>query len=262
MRHLAIGFVTNFWDTFGIGSFATTTAAFKFWNVVRDEQIPGTLNVGHTVPTVVQALVFIVAVHVEITTLVFMIAAACAGAWFGAGVVARLARRKVQIGMGTALLGAAAIVLAQLLALVPSGDAVGLTGAKLAIAVSTNVVLGALMTLGVGLYAPCMVLVSLLGMNPSVAFPIMMGSCAFLMPVAALRFIPRRAYDVPAALGLTVGGPLAVLLAIRLLTSLPAALVRGLVFVVIVCNAIGMLRSAAREARGEQGITRSALAAD
>lgn len=248
-RQLGIGFVTNFWDTFGIGSFATTTAAFKFWKIVRDEQIPGTLNVGHTVPTVIQALVFIAAIHVEAMTLTLMIAAACTGAWFGAGIVARLARRRVQIGMGIALLGAAAIVLAQLLALVPGGEAVGLTGTKLAIAVATNLALGALMTLGVGLYAPCMVLVSVLGMNPAVAFPIMMGSCAFLMPVAGLRFIRRRAYDVRAALGLTVGGPAAVLIAIWLLTSLPTTLVRGLVFVVIVYNSITMLRSARVERR-------------
>ena len=248
-RQLGIGFVTNFWDTFGIGSFATTTAAFKFWKIVRDEQIPGTLNVGHTVPTVVQALVFIAAIHVEAMTLTLMIAAACTGAWFGAGIVARLARRRVQIGMGIALIGAAAIVLAQLLALVPGGEAVGLTGTKLAIAVVTNVVLGALMTLGVGLYAPCMVLISVLGMNPAAAFPIMMGSCAFLMPVAGLRFIRRRAYDVRAALGLTVGGPAAVLIAIWLLTSLPTTMVRGLVFVVIVYNSISMLRSARVERR-------------
>jgi uncharacterized membrane protein YfcA len=164
--------------------------------------------------------------------------------------------------MGVALLGAAAIVLAQLLTLVPSGDAVALTGAKLAIGVSTNVVLGALMTLGVGLYAPCMVLVSVLGMDPAVAFPIMMGSCAFLMPVAGLRFIRRRAYDVPAARGLTLGGPIAVLLAIWLLTALPTPLVRGLVFVVIVYNSISLLRSAVSEARAPRGLTRNSLVTD
>jgi uncharacterized membrane protein YfcA len=261
-RHLGVGFITNFWDTFGIGSFATTTAAFKLWKIVRDEQIPGTLNVGHTLPTVIQALVFIVAIHVEPLTLTLMIAAACAGAWFGAGVVARLGRRKVQVGMGIALLGAAAVVLAQLLALVPGGNAVALTGVKLAIGVSTNAVLGALMTLGVGLYAPCMVLVSLLGMDPAGAFPIMMGSCAFLMPVAGLRFIRRDAYDVRAALGLTLGGPVAVLIAIWLLTSLPASIVRGLVFAVIVYNAITMLRSARTESRSERGVVPSRLVTD
>lgn len=34
---LAIGFGTNFLDTLGIGSFATTTSAFKLLKMVRDE---------------------------------------------------------------------------------------------------------------------------------------------------------------------------------------------------------------------------------
>src|SRR5215510_3736578 len=73
--HLAIGFVTNFFDTLGIGSFAPTTAIYKFFRLVPDEQIPGTLNVGHALPTVVQALVFIAVVKVDPTTLITMIAA-------------------------------------------------------------------------------------------------------------------------------------------------------------------------------------------
>ena len=116
--------------------------------------------------------------------------------------------------MGTALLGAAVVVLAQLLNIVPAGEAIALTGTKLAIGVSVNFMLGALMTLGVGLYAPCMVLISVLGMNPTAAFPIMMGSCAFLMPIASMQFIRRDAYNVRAAVGLALGGPLAVLLAV------------------------------------------------
>ena len=183
--HLVIGFVTNFFDTLGIGSYAQTTTAFKFWKLVPDEQIPGTLNIGHVPPTIVQALIFITGVAVEFRTLLFLIAAACAGAWLGAGIVSGFSRRKVQLGMGTALLGASLVVVAQLFNIVPAGEALGLTGTKLAIGVGVNFVLGALMTLGVGLYAPCMVLISVLGMNPIAAFPIMMGSCAFLMPVAA-----------------------------------------------------------------------------
>jgi uncharacterized membrane protein YfcA len=176
-----------------------------------------------------------------------MIAAACAGAWLGAGIVAGFSRRKVQLGMGTALLGAAIIVLAQLFNLVPSGEALALSGVKLAIGVSVNFVLGALMTLGVGLYAPCMVLISVLGMNPAAAFPIMMGSCAFLMPVASMQFIRKDAYHLRAALGLALGGPLAVLLAYWLVTSLPTMMVRVLVLIVILYTSITMLRSAAVE---------------
>src|SRR4051812_3242892 len=63
-RELAIGFVTNFFDTLGIGSFATTTSLFRLLGVVRDELIPGTLNVGHTVPSVTQAFIYIAIVSV------------------------------------------------------------------------------------------------------------------------------------------------------------------------------------------------------
>jgi uncharacterized membrane protein YfcA len=251
-KHLGIGFVTNFFDTLGIGSFATTTASYKFWKLVPDQQIPGTLNVGHTINAVIQALVFIAVVAVEFRTLAFMIAAACAGAWLGAGVVSGFSRRKVQLGMGTALMGAAVIVLAQLLDLAPGGEALALSGTKLAIGVAGNFMLGALMTLGVGLYAPCMVLVSVLGMDPTAAFPIMMGSCAFLMPVASMQFVRRDAYSLRAALGLALGGPLAVLLAIWLVTSLPTPMVRALVLLVITYTSLTMLRSAASERKAAE----------
>jgi len=169
--HLLIGFVTNFFDTLGIGSFAQTTTAYKLWKLVPDQQIPGTLNVGHVLPTIVQAVLFITGVGVEFNTLLFMIAAACAGAWLGAGIVAGFSRRKVQFGMGTALLGASLIVLAQLFNLAPGGEALALEGGRLAIGVAGNFMLGALMTLGVGLYAPCMVLVSVLGTTTMNSLP-------------------------------------------------------------------------------------------
>ena len=244
---MVLGAITNFFDTLGIGSYAQTTTAYKFWKLVPDQLIPGTLNVGHVMATIVQAVLVITGVAVDFTTLLAMIAAACAGAWLGAGIVAGFSRRKVQLGMGTALLGAAIIVLAQLFNLVPSGEALALSGVKLAIGVSVNCVLGALMTLGVGLYAPCMVLISVLGMNPAAAFPIMMGSCAFLMPVASMQFIRKDAYHLRAALGLALGGPLAVLLAYWLVTSLPTMMVRVLVLIVILYTSITMLRSAAVE---------------
>ena len=243
--HLGIGFVTNFFDTLGIGSFATTTSLFRLRNVVPDRLIPGTLNVGHTPPTVVQAFIYISIVAADMTTLVAMIAAAVAGAWLGAGVVASWPRRKVQIGMGTALLVAATLMLATQLQLFPAGgDTIGVEGGRLGVAVGVNLVLGALMTLGIGLYAPCMILVSLLGMSPKVAFPIMMGSCAFLMPVASMRFIRKDAYSLRPALGLAIGGVPGVLLAAKIFSSLPIHAVRWLVIVVVVYTAITLLRAA------------------
>ena len=243
--HMAIGFVTNFFDTLGIGSFAPTTAAFKVRRVVADEMIPGTLNVGHMVPTVAQGLIFIGVVRVGPATLVSMMAASAIGAWLGAGIVARLPRRAIQLGMGAALSVAAILFALMNLDQLPSGGAaLELGGAKLVVAVAINFLLGALMTLGIGLYAPCLILVSLLGMNPIAAFPIMMGSCAVLMPVATLRFIRDRKYDLRAALGLALGGIPAVLLAAYVVRSLPLTWLRWLVVVIVLYAAALMLLSA------------------
>jgi uncharacterized membrane protein YfcA len=242
-----IGFGTNFFDTLGIGNFAPTTALFKLLRRVPDEQIPGTLNVGHTPPVFAEALIFIAAVTVDLPTLVGMIAAATLGAWFGAGIVARLPRSAVQLGMGVALLTAAVLFIAANLHWLPGGgDALGLAGPRLVVAIAVNLVLGALMTLGVGLYAPCLILVSLLGMNPLAAFPIMMGSCALLMPVASVRFIAAQRYSVRAAVGLTIGGVPGVLIAAYIVKSLPLVWLRWLVIAVVLYTAVLMLLSARR----------------
>jgi uncharacterized membrane protein YfcA len=244
---IGIGAVTNFFDTLGIGSFATTTALFRFLKSVPDRVIPGTLNVGHTLPTVAQAFIYTTIVQVDVLTLFAFIAAAVLGAWLGAGVVASWPRQKVQIGMGGALLGAATLMLMTQLNLFPGGgEALGVRGAKLAIGVGVNFLLGALMSLGIGLYAPCMILVSLLGMNPTAAFPIMMGSCAFLMPVGSLRFIRERSYGLRAALGLAIGGIPGVLLAAFIVTSLPIYWVRWLVIVVVIYTSLTMLAAGLR----------------
>ncbi len=244
-----IGFITDFFDTLGIGSFAVTTSFFKLFKLVPDEQIPGTLNVGHAIPTVVEALIYIGIIAVSPPTLLLLILASIAGAWLGAGFVSRLPRRWVQIGMGSALVVAAALFIASNLKgsqFGLTGDALGLSGTRLWIGVAVNFCLGALMTIGIGLYAPCMILVSLLGMDPKAAFPIMMGSCAFLMPIASLRFIRFDAVSMRAALGLTLGGIPGVLIAAYIVKSLPLVWVRWLVVVVVLYAAIAMLRSAAQ----------------
>jgi uncharacterized membrane protein YfcA len=335
-----LGFITNFFDTLGIGSFAPTTAAFKFFRMVPDRLIPGTLNVGHTLGAVVQTFIYTLVIDVDITTLTLMILAAVLGARLGAGVVASWPKRKVQIGMGTALLVAAALFtraqianpsqpvvagaaqtgaaisttgwdpsstvlrsgsvftidnvrtlnartgrgagLVQFTALedvvsdaegkatlrlstpitvdgpartvfeTPEDGAsvdvgtLSLAGVKLALGLLGNFALGALMTLGIGLYAPCMILVGLLGMNARTAFPIMMGSCAFLMPLASATFVRKHAYALRPALGLALGSVPAVLIAAYLVTSMPLYYVRWLVVGVVIIAATMMLRSAAK----------------
>jgi uncharacterized membrane protein YfcA len=245
---VAVGFVTNFLDTLGIGSFATTTAAFKSLNLVPDELIPGTLNIGHALPTVVEAAIFITVIKVDVRTLVLLIGASILGAWIGAGIVSSWNRRRVQRGMAIALAATAVIIVLRMTGLFPGGgDALSLTGGLLLLGIIGNFALGALMTLGIGLYAPCMAMVSLLGMSPITAFPIMMGSCACLMPVAGLRFWKADRFDRRAALGLTVGGIPAVLIATYLVKSLPLDIVRVLVVIVIGYTAFRMWR----DSRGE-----------
>lgn len=244
LAHTLTGFATNFFDTLGIGSFATTTALFKFGSMVPDRLIPGTLNAGHTLPTVLQAFLYITAIAVDAITLVSLIAGAVVGAWFGAAAVARLDRRTVQLCMGGALLFAAVVLLMRQFGLFPSGgDALGLSGWKLVAAVAGNLVFGAISTLGIGFYAPCMTMVSLLGMNPAAAFPIMMGSSAFLMPVASAQFVRRKAFSPPVALGLAAGGLAGVPLAAFVVKSLPLEGLRWLVIAAVVYAAVLMLRS-------------------
>src|SRR5215510_2907030 len=227
--HTIVGFVMCFFDTLGIGSFATTTSMFKFRKSVRDEWIPGTLNVAYTLPTVAQAFIYISIVQVDFLTLASMIAASVLGAWLGAGVVCRWPRMKIQIGMGFALLAAASLMLMTQLQVLPvGGTALELHGAVLVGGLLGNFALGALMTLGIGLYAPCLILVSLLGMDPRTGFPIMMGSCAFLMPIAGMRFIKEGSYSRRASLVLMLAGIPAVLIAAFIVTSLPLTYVRWL----------------------------------
>ncbi len=208
LLQIGVGAFTNFFDTLGIGSYATSTTLFRFFQLVDDRIIPGTLNVGHALPTVVQTFIYTSIIPVDVPTLFSMIGASILGAWLGAGVVARWPRRTVQIGMGMALLVAASLMFMTQMKLFPGGgEALGVAGLKLVIAVAVNFMLGALMTLGIGLYAPCMILVSLLGMNPKAAFPIMMGSCAFLMPVGGLRFIREQSYSLRFGNRVTACGP-------------------------------------------------------
>lgn len=252
-EQLLVGSITNFFDTLGIGSYASTTSWFRIRRIVGDRLIPGTLTVGHAIPVLMQTLIYTTVVRVDLITLFAMIGAATVGAFLGAGFVAKWPIRRIRVGMGALLLVAAILMfvgaggpLHQLtgVTLLPGGgEATGVTGLKLAIAVGVNFVLGALMTLGIGLYAPCMILVSLLGMNPTVAFPIMTGSGALLMPVAATRFIGQGSYDSRAALGLVLGGVPAVLVAAFIVRSLDVNAMKWLVVAVVLYTGGTMLRA-------------------
>jgi uncharacterized membrane protein YfcA len=317
-ERIAVGFFANFFDSLGIGSFATTTTYYRLRRMVHDELLPGTLNVGHCLPTITEAFIGIAIIAVDPVTMIPMIAAAVVGAWFGAGIVSRLPRRGIQVGMGIALLVAAAFLFAKVTGLMPSdevkvgpadavlraeasasaptvvslkagtplelvragrewsevkvkgtgteqkgyvataaavGIVLGVTGVKLALGLAGSFFLGAIMPLGIGYYAPCMVLIALLGMTPTAAFPIMMGACAFLMPVASAQFVRKKKYSLRAAVGLAAGGIFGAALALLVVKSLDLYYVMWLVTFVIIYTGVSLLRTAAAEKRAGTAAT-------
>ncbi len=246
--HAGIGLGVNFFDTLGIGGFAPMTALFKQFNLVHDRILPGTLNTAMTIPVMAEAFIFIKKVEVEPITLISMLVAATLGAILGAGYVAKLDEKKVQLYMGSALVIVVLIMLAQQLGLIQGGgEAVGLSGIKLVIAVVGNFILGALMTLGIGLYAPCMALVYALGLSPLVAFPVMMGSCAYLMPAASVKFIKAGAYNRKATLMNAIFGVIGVIIAAYLVTGLPIAILTKVVIAVVLYTAIKLIKDSRKK---------------
>ena len=254
---VVIGGVKSFLDTFGIGSYAQITALFKLRGRPSDELIPGTLNVGSAVPAFLGSLLFFAAIAVEPVLLACMVISSGAGAWIGAGVVSRMPRRTIQLIMGSALLiAAASLAMTAVGVLTPSGTAMGLSGWRFVVAVLANFLLGALMCIGIGNYAPSMALLGLLGMHPIAAYPIMIGSDGVLIPVASLGFLRSGRFSHGAAVGLTFGGLLGTVVAFPLIKTIGEhlALMRWLVIVVILYAAVSMLRSARAPATGLDGV--------
>lgn len=236
-----IGFVVNFFDVLGIGAFAPQTALLKFTKQTSDKLIPGTMNVANTLPVLIQAIIFIQVVEVEPLTLIVMFLTAMGGAILGADIIGKLSERNIRLTISIALLITAGFMFANKMHWIHGeGVAIGIHGWKLVIAGVVNFILGAMMTAGVGLYAPCMALVYLLGLSPQVAFPIMMGSCAFLMPPASYKFIKSGAYNKKAALGMAIPSIFAVLIAAFIIKSLPLDTLRWLVLIIIVYTSVSM----------------------
>jgi len=255
---LPIGFVVAFFDTLGIGSFAPTTAILKFRGDPPDEMIPGTLNVGLNAAGFLETLIFVTSVAISPILLTSMVLSAAVGAWLGAGVVSRMPRRAIQLFMGIALLVAGSVFAATNLNWMPGGGtAMDLAGWKFPLAVAVNFVLGALMSVGIGLYAPCMILLALLGLHPLGAFPIMMGSCGLLQPVASLQFFRSGRFGWGTSIGLSIGAVGGVLLAAYVVKSLPLVMLRWLVVGVVLYASASMLRSF----RADRAAARGAAAA-
>ncbi|HEX3934569.1 MAG TPA: sulfite exporter TauE/SafE family protein, partial [Puia sp.] len=228
-------------------AFAPQIALLKFTKQTEDKVMPGTLNVSNSLPALVEAILFIRIIEVDPVTLILMILSAMIGGVFGAGIVSKLPVRKVRLTIGIALLLAAFFMLAGKMGWIQGGgESTGLTGWKLVVAILINGILGALNTAGIGLYAPCMALVFALGMSPKSAFPIMMGSCASLMPAASARFIREGAYNRKASVSIAVSGTVAVLIAALVVKSLDLDMLKWIVLIVVILTSMVMLRAACK----------------
>lgn len=246
-----IGFVTNFFDTWGIGSFAPTQASFKFTKTSPDETVPGTLNVGDTLPVSVEAILFLNFVDIEPLTLVTMLVAAAAGAYIGAGIVSKWDVKTIRIVMAALLVICAVVTACRTAGVGPfgiAGSALGLSGIKLIIGIVVNFFLGALMMVGFGLYSPCLALVAMLGMNIGTAFPIMMGSCALLMNVSVFKFVKEGKYDRRATLMLMFPGALGAFAAYKIACFFSLTTLSYIVCVVMVVTAVMYIRDAKKAA--------------
>ncbi|MAP96334.1 MAG: permease [Ponticaulis sp.] len=249
-----IGAVTNFFDTLGIGNFAPTTAWFKFRKLIPDSHIPATLNVGHALPVITQSAIFltILGVDVDATLLVGCVVAAVIGAAIGASLVIQVPVRSVQLIVGIALIIAAALFAASNLGLMPAGgEANGLPLPMLITAIVVHFFLGVLMAFEIGLYAPSLILLSLFGLDPRLAFPIMTSCCAFLMPTTAIKFTTSPRISLPVVIGIAIGGIPAVLLAALVVKELPMVWLRWGVVVVVLYAAVMLLRAGFSKAEPE-----------
>lgn len=245
-----VGFAASFLNTLGIDSFATSSAAFKFGKSVHDIHLPGVLNVGNAFPVCVQAFLFFqlaeVEIEVETITLLLMLAAAIAGSILGAKFVNKLNAQGVRLLMGIGLFLLGTVMALRQVGIGPfgtSGDAFALTGIKLVIGVVVNFILGALMCIGVGPYAPCLALVSVLGMNIQAALPIMMGSCAYLMAFGnGPQFVKANRYDMVATLCQMFAGTVGVILAYKFINSISVNMIFWIILVVVFLTSLMFFR--------------------
>lgn len=246
-----IGFVANFLDTLGIGSFAPSSAAFKMTKSVDDVLVPGTLNVGDTVPVCVEAFLFFGFVEMDVLTLVLMLVASVLGSALMANVVSKFDRKKVRYALFVGLFLLATSVLMKVMNWGPFGTvgtAMSLRGIKLVIAVVGNFVFGALMSIGVGLYAPCMAMVLALGMDAGCAFPAMMGSCAYLMAFGnGPKFIAEGRYDMFASWMQAIFGACGVFVAYLFVESLSLNTLTKVIVVIVYFTAFLYLHNAIKK---------------
>ncbi len=239
------GFVIYVMDALGIGSFSPTLAGFKLTKTVDDRLIPGTMDCAATPPTALEAILFMTVVQVEPLTLVTMCITGIAGALVGSKAAVKLPLRPLQIAMGSGLFAVGIMLVMSKFGLMPlGGDAMGLHGMKLVIACAVGFILASLLSVGIGNYAPTMVLVYLLGMNPAAAFPIMMSLGAFGLASASIPYLQAERVNYTAVVFYTIPALIGVYIAVKFIGSLPLSALQWLVIVVVFYSSFVLLYQA------------------
>jgi uncharacterized membrane protein YfcA len=244
---MALGLVSQFLGTFGVSDFAFNTVAFRLTKTVEDKKIPGTLNAACVIPVAFMALAYITVIKVDVLTLIVLIIAQTTGSYLTPRIVVRLPVGKIRVGIAIGLLCAAFFILAGKLQFIPSGGSqTGLAGLKLALASVAVFIYGALNNIGIGSYAPTMATVYALGIDPRVAFPIMMGGCTFSCAVGSMEFIRLGGYSRKPTLWISTVGLLGVAAAVYLVKSMDVETIKWVVLVVVLYAALDLLAQALR----------------
>jgi uncharacterized membrane protein YfcA len=241
----ATGFFVNFLDTLGIGNFAVTTAIARWRKMLDDDLLPGTLNVGTALISILQALIYIKLIEVDMWLLISCVVAAVIGTLIAVRIIVKLPIKNIRLIMGTALLIFGLLFAARGLNLFPEGGAANaLSGWRFWVAVGGFFILGGLLTAGIGLYAPAMILLALLGLDLKAVFPIMMATGAFVQSTNSSSFLKAGKIAPGLTLGLTLAGIPAVLLAVFVVKEIPLEILRWIVIAAVFYTSYGMFRSA------------------
>jgi len=260
LEALALGAVVNFFDTFGIGSFAQTTAWMKFRKMVPDRLIPPTMIAGLTPPAMVESIIFLILLGVKVDPVLLFGGAIATGLGgvVGAPLVVRARAWIVQMTVAVGLLLAGiAFVLAIAGAMPVGGTASSLPPLLTAIAIALSFVLGLLANFGVGNYAPTLAILSLMGMDPHYCFPIMATGASLMGAGSSMKFVKVPEIDLRIVVGLTLGGIPAVLVAALIVKSMNVDLLRYVITGVVFYTAVVMARASIKGHREHrlEGVT-------
>jgi uncharacterized membrane protein YfcA len=254
LEAILLGAVVSFFDTLGIGSFAPTTAWLKFRKLVPDGLIPPTMLVGLSPPAMTESVIFLILLGVKVdpVLLVGCAIAVLLGGLVGAPLVAQARVWIVQLVVAIGLVLAAIAYAMTNLHLFPGGGtAAGLPITLTIVAIAANFAFGILLNFGVGNYAPTLVTLSLMGMDPRLIFPIMAAGAAVMGAGACVRHIQMGRMDMKVVIGLAIGGVPAVLVAAFIVKTMPLELLRWLVIVVVLYAAAVMARASMLGRRAE-----------